>query len=326
MERSSETVLGSKAAARDGARMQGKQEMMSNQVILILLLFSFHQNLLAFSTPSPGDANSSLPLNWTQMKGTHNSYHMRRLIFYLSEWDYTFPPLDVQAARYNIRAFELDLHVSYDNDGLQVYHIYGLDDKSNCKKFVRCLAQLRRFSDSHPRHSPLFVFLQIKEMAGGLPFDHFELLESNIKTYLGDRIVTPDELQGHAQSLKAAVLRKGWPTVGQMAGRIFFILHTTRNNHAKKYTHNFTSLKGRVMFAKATEDQVGLPWALFTHVSAERLDKIAELKRKGLMVLTSGCLAKTPRSKCSRKKRAARRSGANIIKEDNLEGLNSSGL
>ena len=277
---------------------------------VILFLLNFSQYSLAAET----DLNT--PLNFTQMRGTHNSYHIRRSVIYLPGWNYTHPPINIQLNDYKINSFELDIHVSYDKDELEVYHIYAFDDKSNCKKFVACLQQIKKYSDSNPYHKPIFVWLEIKDIAGGRPFDHFELLENNIKNYLGDRIVIPDKLQGDAASLKEAIRQSGWPSLKQLLGRIFFILHSTNNAHAKEYTHNFTSLNGRLMFAKAKSHQRHKPWALFTHAQAQQIQEIAELKRRGFIVITTGCLAKMSAEKCEKARVAASKSGATIIKQD----------
>ena len=288
-------------------------------LLILMLILSLGNKLAA------NDSIDSLRLNQIQVKATHNSYHLRPSISPLSQWNYSMPTLHEQLGDYHVRSLELDIHISHDQEEIEVYHIYGIDSNSSCKKFIKCLLDIRTFSQKNPRHSPIFVWIEIKDQSGGRPFDHFELLESNIQEHLGDRLVTPNQLRAGEKSLKAAILQRNWPTVGELAGKIIFILHTTKNRHARIYTYNFTSLHNRLMFAKATYDQRHMPWALFTYVAADKPEIIARLKKEGLLVMTSGCLAKLSDDECLSRRALASKSGANFIKED-YPGPNKRGV
>jgi hypothetical protein len=41
-------------------------------------------------------------------------------------------------------------------------HIVDFDVRSSCNLFTDCLAELRRWSDAHPDHEPIFILLEAK--------------------------------------------------------------------------------------------------------------------------------------------------------------------
>ena len=112
-----------------------------------------------------------LRLNQLQAEGTHNSYHIRPEV-YGDDWDYTMSPLGVQLADEGVRQIELDLHWDRLGHRWHVFHIGVADPLSTCDLFLDCLAEVRRFSDSHPGHHPIFIQIEPKE-----PFRASEIQE-----------------------------------------------------------------------------------------------------------------------------------------------------
>lgn len=193
--------------------------------------------------PPEFSLDATLRLNQVQMKGTHNSYHLRPDEFVSAAADYDMPPLDDQLTRYGVRAFELDLHWAHER--FEVYHRQG-DANSTCLAFADCIEILRAWSTAHPRHLPLIVLLELKtdtDTAG-----HLEELEA----LLADRwpregVFTPDDFRWSSPSLKAALQDHGWPPLADVRGKAIFVLMATRDVLVT-YAHDDAGLDGRRMF------------------------------------------------------------------------------
>ncbi|MBK6534836.1 MAG: hypothetical protein IPF99_36450 [Deltaproteobacteria bacterium] len=123
----------------------------------------------ALGTPSPrtgsparGPMDDALRMNHLQAKGTHNSYHLRPAIVG-PDWDYSQAPLDEQLQSQGVRALELDIRWDARCGRFRVFHLPILDPRSTCDLFTDCLGVVRRWSDAHPSHHPLFLQIEPKD-------------------------------------------------------------------------------------------------------------------------------------------------------------------
>ncbi|MGB3412002.1 MAG: phosphatidylinositol-specific phospholipase C1-like protein [Microthrixaceae bacterium] len=200
--------------------------------------------------------------------------------------NYTHAPLTTQLNR-GLRTFELDLFADpeggkfahpllpeilnlsvagpkgMDQPGLKVLHIQDIDFISTCQVFTGCLSELKAWSDQNPGHLPVIINLELKDDQLPAPFDatkitHFDAtqlagVDSEIRSVLGDRLITPDDVRGDAADLRTAVSQNGWPTLGESRGRFLFFL----DNEGKRldYLEGHPDLEGRVMFTSSGEGQ-----------------------------------------------------------------------
>ena len=199
-----------------------------------------------------------LKLQHVQVRGTHNSYHVDTHDGSVEAWEYTHAPIYEQLDRLQIRQLELD--VSFDaQDGLTVVHIPFVDTGTRCTRLLDCLREIRRFSDAYPGHLPIYVQIEPKN---DTPADELESffghLEAEILTaFPRQRVITPAEVQGESATLRDALLERGWPVLGRLRGRVLFAFDTTGPVRTA-YTHNKTSLQGRLLFVdSAPEDPFG---------------------------------------------------------------------
>jgi hypothetical protein len=82
----------------------------------------------------------------------------------------------------------------------------------------------------------------------------FDALYAEIRAVLAPSdIVTPDEVQGSYPTLRDAVLKHGWPTLGAARGKFILALDEDGEKIAL-YRGNRKSLEGSVMFVNAPED------------------------------------------------------------------------
>jgi hypothetical protein len=100
-------------------------------------------------------------------------------------WEYSHLTLKQQLDR-GVRALELDAHAdpeggryaqpaglalagvaaplnnksAWAKPGFKVFHAVDFDTRSSCATLVACLGAVRRWSDSHPTHAPITIFLE----------------------------------------------------------------------------------------------------------------------------------------------------------------------
>jgi hypothetical protein len=191
-----------------------------------------------------------LRLDEVQVKGTHNSYHVETTTG-IPEWHYTMAPLEQQLDRQGVRQIELDLNWLTPADGaprIDVYHVDTVDAGTTCLHFRDCLAAVRGWSARFPGHLPIYIQLEPKPgIDAGEMESFFTTLERDIlSVFPRDRIITPDEVQGEAATLPAA-LAVGWPTLDRLRGRVLFAFDNRQEVRAA-YTHGLADLHGRLAF------------------------------------------------------------------------------
>jgi len=242
------------------------------------------------STPYPLD--SVLRLNSVQAKGTHNSYHVIPPIVFDPSHRFTHEPLDVQLREQGVRQFELDLYFHVD-EGFQVFHIPLVDQETTCRRFTECMNRIREWSDANPWHMPVLVWLEPKDDAeiffpNLLPVrEHYGELEDEIlSVWPRERILTPDEVRGNHETLPEAIVEKGWPTLGELRGRVIFSLLDSGENR-EAYIRDSPVLQGRLLFVHASE--ASDPYAAMFKVNNARSDrtKVLALVEAGFIVTSN---------------------------------------
>ncbi len=205
----------------------------------------------------PHRLDDTLRMNHLQAVGTHNSYHIQPSPETIPEWSYTHLPLDEQLETQGVRKLELDFY--YGRQGyFEIYHLRGLDDQTTCLVFTDCLKIIKRWSDAHASHHPILVLLEpklpIHETNGAA---HLQKLEAEIlEVWPLERLVTPDLIQdqgGGSPDLRTAVETHGWPTLGEVRGRLMFVLHDTEG-WRDVYLGPEGSTRGKIIFPEAGSD------------------------------------------------------------------------
>ncbi|HJW42549.1 MAG TPA: phosphatidylinositol-specific phospholipase C1-like protein [Rhizomicrobium sp.] len=177
--------------------------------------------------------------------------------------------------------------------GFKVMHVQDIDFGAVCITFVACLQELKAWSAAHPDHVPILITLNAKDdeipMPGSvtpIKFDTaaFDALDAEIRSVFGrNELVTPDQVQGDAPTLRDAVLTKGWPTLRATRGKFFFALDEEGAKIAA-YIAGRKSLEGRVMFVNAPEDSPAA--AYLTLNETTDIPRITADVRKGFIVRT----------------------------------------
>lgn len=229
------------------------------------IILSFSTLLFSFQISA-----QDLKLNQIQVIGSHNSYKSQmapELLEYLSKVNpsasqslgYAHIPLEEQLDL-GLRNLELDVYhdpqggkfaypkgleiikasggsiPDYDtNDalskpGMKLFHIQDLDFQSHYLLFADALKALKKWSEEHPTHSPVFILINAKDgnIPGTRPILPFtatalDSIDLEIKTNLGmEHLITPDMVKGNYDNLEQAVLAGNWPNLDQVRGKFLF--------------------------------------------------------------------------------------------------------
>ncbi|MBZ0270648.1 phosphatidylinositol-specific phospholipase C1-like protein [bacterium] len=208
------------------------------------------------SVEYPND--DELTINDVQALGTHNSYHIEPPFFPWPDYLYTDAPLDEQLD-IGVRQFELDIHYNQ-GQGIRVFHVPVIDPLTTCDTLIDCLTTIKGWSDAHPGHHPLLVFLEPKDDIDFLspwPGHGPEIEDEVLTVFPIERIITPDEVRGTHATLREAILADGWPTLGQTRGRVIFHAHDS-GDFRTSYLADYPNLEGALMF---TDSRPGNDWA-----------------------------------------------------------------
>jgi len=118
--------------------------------------------------------------------------------------------------------------------GFKVLHAPGFDYATRTPTLSSAFEQIRTWSKANPGHLPVMILLELKEVAPGpsgvqpvkftapLLRDLHQLITH---TFPQESCLTPQDLCEPGDScVRDAVLRRGWPKVSTVRGRVFFCL------------------------------------------------------------------------------------------------------
>lgn len=207
--------------------------------------------------------------------------------------------------------------------GFKVFHIPDIDFRSHCLTFKGCLNSVKEWSMLNPKHIPIIITINPKNsgvrkpgFTKVIPFNQqvLDILDKEIlAVFEEDQLITPKLVKGSAQSLRKAILAKGWPDLSTVRGQILFVLDA-----GEKVTEDY--LLGndftKPMFVNVEEDHPHAGFFIMNDpISME--EEIKERVNKGFMVRTrSDANTKEARSGDYTRYEAAKRSGAHLISTD----------
>lgn len=178
--------------------------------------------------------------------------------------------------------------------GLKVLHEASVDYRAVCPLFVGCLNEIRSWSRAHPDHVPLLVLLNLKEGGLNLPgatkapvFDAaaMDMIDAEIRSVFPEaELITPDQVQGRAATLRDAVAGGGWPTLKVARGRVMIALDCPPEQVAR-YRGARKVLEGRAAFVN-TDPASPAAGYITLNEPKELADQIAAALKAGLIVRT----------------------------------------
>lgn len=179
--------------------------------------------------------------------------------------------------------------------GFKVLHVQDVDARSSCVLFVQCLAEIQAWSTLRSDHAPILILINAKQDKIDLPgsvdplsFDAtaFDALDAEIwSIFSANHVLTPDDVRGESETLRDAVLSRGWPALEDSRGTIFFALDE-RPEVVEIYRRGASSLEGHAMFVNSS-DPAADDAAFFTmNEPIEQGGVIAERVAQGFIVRT----------------------------------------
>lgn len=272
--------------------------------------------------------------------------------------DYGHLPFDSQFAEYGVRGLEIDIYndpkggclykrkinafvhgvpvksgiAELKKPGFKVLHIKDVDYLTNYYTFKEALIALKRWSDAHPNHLPIFINLEPKtdgpaDESGTLrflgfkrvvPFDAaaYDSIDAEIKSVFGSQlnsILTPDKLRGTFPSLEEMAQHNAWPALDQCRGKIIFIM---LGGSKEDYLNGHPALVGRAMCVYGSPGK-GETAFIMQDESIGDSANIVKLIKQGYIVRTrSDIETMDARANDPHRKLAAMQSGAQIISTD----------
>jgi len=271
---------------------------------------------------------NTLRINQLQVIGSHNSYKKAiesKLYDFLKQKDSTN---SIQTLQYEhipipeqldlgLRNLEIDVYAdskggayanpkglelaepeeSYDlnkvmqQPGFKMLHVLDIDFRSHYYTLEACLKDLKKWSDSHPDHEPIFITLEAKDgdknIFGTEP-EQFtstlftELDTELIKTLGKEKLIMPDDVRGQFLTLEEAVSNNNWPKLKDSKGKFLFILDDSGRKR-ELYIKDHPSLEGRTMFVNANP---GTPEAATLIKNNPEDTSIKTLVSKGYIIRT----------------------------------------
>ena len=238
--------------------------------------------------------------------------------------DYSHAPLTQQFSEHGIRQIELDLYADPEGGlyskpigkqlarvteedprmpfdfqkvmtqpGIKVIHAPGFDYATTVPTLKAGLEEVVRWSAANPDHLPILILLELKESATGpsgvkpLPFDEamLEQLDQEIRdTVPAQQLITPDWIRGESETLRDAIVNRGWPKLDEVRGRLMFALDNT-DSVRQRYLQKSETLRDRMMFVSVDESHPAAAWMKLNDPIGD-FEKIQRCVQQGFLVRT----------------------------------------
>ena len=208
--------------------------------------------------------------------------------------------------------------------GFKVLHVQDVDYRSTCLTFIGCLKIIRTWSLAHPDHTPILITMNTndeKTLAPGgvneLPFTTaaYDALDAEIaQVFSKSDLITPDQVRGRYATLREAVLKHGWPSLGAARGKIMFALDEGPA-HTAAYLGSHKALQGRLLFVNTDENSPAAGYITLNEMSDAA--RIGADVRAGFIVRTrSDADTLEARANSTARRDAALASGAQYVSTD----------
>lgn len=241
------------------------------------------------------------------------------LPYNLTEWEYDHVDIYTQLEKYGVRHVELDIYgdkaggrfyeragytwtardaasnvEALKQPGLKILHLPDVDFETHYHTFKEALSDIKRWSDDYPDHLPVYIMIEAKtetigEYLSFLGFvkaekwdeENINAIETEIlQVFPRNKIITPDDVRGSRTTLKEAVVKDGWPTIGESRGKVMFLLDG--ESFSRTYKGDKLSLEGKLIFTNAKDAEQ--PDAAFIKRNKPDTTDVQSLVEQGFLV------------------------------------------
>ena len=212
--------------------------------------------------------------------------------------------------------------------GLKIIHMQDFDYRSTCLTFIKCLQEMKIWSDNNPQHLPIVVLIEAADkdfprmvIPDKMTLDLTKPVKFNAQNiseidkeinavFDRDELIVPDDLRGDYPTLMQAIKNDGWLTLAEAKGKMIFLM----DNRSELYLERYPGMKGATLFTTAREP--GENEAVFININQPRID-IPSLVKDGYIVRTrADSDTLEARIDSTEKREAAIRSGAQYVSTD----------
>jgi hypothetical protein len=237
-------------------------------------------------------ADASDHFDEVQQKSVHNAYKKAE-------------GLGEQLGRDDVRSLELDLHTKTFGaptvgGDWYVHHVDVFDATTTCRRLSDCLDIVAGFHRRTPRHQVITVFLDLKDDLGSPGAGHGpDDLDRRIEAHFdASSVFRPADLAARcptASTLRAAVDGCGWPQLGELEGKVAFVLTggdaCDEDDVLDRYVDGGRTARERLGFVAPTlggactiDDYAdGAPHVLMVNMHAARCQQASAARARGLL-------------------------------------------
>jgi len=223
-----------------------------------------------------------------------------------------------------------NLDGSLSQPGIKILHAAGFDYATNVTTLKTALKQIRQWSQSFPQHLPVMILLELKESVPNppgvqlVPWDTTRMQELDqliLQEFPDGKILRPADLR-HADdpTIRAAVIRRGWPKLQDCKGKVFFCLDN-EGPWVRRYLAAQTDPAQAPMFVSTDASHPLAAW-FKRNDPVTQFDEIQQLVKQGFLVRTRADADTTEaRQNNTTRREKAFASGAQYISTDFPEPL-----
>lgn len=178
--------------------------------------------------------------------------------------------------------------------GIKVLHAAGFDYATNVTTLRLALQQIRQWSQAAPHHLPVMILLELKESVPNPPgvqlvrWDSPRLKELDLLIQElfppHTRLIPADLRQSQDTSVRDAVLKRGWPPLRELQGKVFFCLDN-EGPWVQRYLDAQTHPDQAQLFVSADTNHPLAAWFKRNDPVAQ-FHEIQQLAKQGFLIRT----------------------------------------
>jgi hypothetical protein len=214
---------------------------------------------------------------------------------------------------------------SLSQPGIKVLHAAGFDYATNVSTLRQALQQIRQWSQAAPHHLPVMILLELKESVpnpAGVRLVRWDTprlkeLDQLIHEIFPPttRLIPADLRQPTDASVRDAVLKRGWPRLQDLQGKVFFCLDN-EGPWVQRYLDAQTHPDQATLFVSADTSHPLAAW-FKRNDPVTQFQEIQNLVRQGFLIRTRADADTTQaRTNDTSRREQAFASGAQYISTD----------
>jgi hypothetical protein len=209
--------------------------------------------------------------------------------------------------------------------GFKVLHAPGFDYATQVPTLSGAFEQIREWSVANPGHLPVMILLELKEFAPGpsgvQPVKYTAAVLRDLHQLISDTfpreacLIPEDLCEPGDECVRDAVLRRGWPKLSSIRGRVFFCLDN-EGGWVERWLEAMRGIERPSVFVSVAPEHPQAAW-LKRNDPVGQFAEIQELVQRNFLVRTrADADTRESRSGDTTRRERAFASGAQYISTD----------